>query len=160
MKVLLQWTQADPADYVVVDSSAWAALSRKPLPVGGEILDNAPGWIFDVCVQGISFGGADHYCVEDLADGSGGVRVTRWWDDPDDGPPGLFWAEVWTLLPLAHDRRLGGAINTRQRCVIYAAADQMARFDQNVEKTDFRPWEKFVPPVDPIHGIWRPAARR
>lgn len=154
MKVLVQWANAAPSDYIEIDSTEWATLPRKPVPVGGETVDNTPGWLFDVMVQGISFAGADHYHVKDVA--GGGVKVTAWWDDSEDQPPDQFKAEVWTLLPLAPDPRLGGAINTRQSRVIYAAPGMMARLNKNVENTEFRPWSEFVPPDHACHGIWVP----
>ena len=155
MKVLVQQSLGAPRDYVQIDSSAWGSLPFKPVPLGGERVDNAGGWVFDLIVQGISFGGGDHYCVEDIADG--GVRVTVWFDDPTDIVEADFWAEVWELLPLAPDARLGGAINTRQSRVVYAQPAAIARRSAiPIENTEYRPWSEFRPPAQARHGIWLP----
>lgn len=154
MKAFVQWTEADARDYIEIDSSDWGALARKPVPVGGEVVDNTPGWMMDCNIQGISLGGADHYDLEDLTDGSGGVRAIAWWDDAGDLPPEQFHAEVWTLLPLGPDPKLGGAISTRQSRIIYAAPGFMAKLDPNMENTELRPWPEFVLPPLPCHGIW------
>ncbi len=154
MKVLVQHTTTDPGDYVELDSSEWSQLPVKSVPTDADPLNREPGWIFDLMIQGISFGGADHYCVEDIADG--GVRVIVWNDDSDDIPESEFSAQVWTLMPLAPDDKLNGAINTRQSKIIYAAPARMARIQLPIENTEVRPWSEFVPPAEAEsrHGVW------
>ncbi len=65
MRVYVQWTLASPIDWVELDvrnsgpsRRAWENLPSKPTPVGGEAIDNVPGWLFDLSVQGVQFGGA------------------------------------------------------------------------------------------------------
>lgn len=152
MKLCIQWSRMNPQDWEEMDSSEWASTPSKPAPVGREVLDDSPGWIQDLCVQGVQFGGADHYAVEDLNDGSGGIRVTEWNDDPNDHP--FKWGVVWNIFPLAPDPKFGGAINTRQFRVVYT--EDMDRFSAPVQHTVVRPWSEFVPPAEAItrHGIW------
>lgn len=154
MKSFIQWTKGTPEDSEEIDSALWSELPRKPLPVGGEIIDNVSGWAMDVNIQGISAAGADHIHIVDLNDGSGGVVFSYWFDDIDDIPPDRFHAEVWTLLPLAPDARIGGAINTRQSKVVYAAPAHLAAMTLPIENTVIRPWSEFVPPANPCHGKW------
>lgn len=151
MKVYLQWTKAHPTDWVEFDVQdtpqlrrAWERLASKPQPVGGETIDDTDGWVFDVNIQGITFGGADHYAVELLTTPEFGLRVTTWVDDPDDGYP--LRALVWTLLEPAPDPALGGIINTRQSRVVYAENPQPGEL----------PYSEFVPPDAALvrHGIW------
>jgi len=153
MKLLVQWTLKSPDNWVLLDSSAWASLAKLPEPAKGKTGDNnvKPGWVFDLNAQGVRFSGNDHYAVEDL--GGGSIRVTVWNDDPDDWPEGTKYARVWTLLPLAPDDELGGAINTKQTQIIYA--QDTAKFPSAL------PWEDFLLIRDAIlasglerHGIW------
>lgn len=139
-----------------VDSSAWDTLPKLAEPAPGDPVTNNPGHVFNLNVQGMEFGGADHYVVEDLTDGSGAIRVTVWYDDPIGSPEGMKWARVSTFLPLVPDPNLAGAINTRQSFVIYAQPDKMALLPQPVENTEFRPWTDFQPPPEEItrHGKW------
>jgi len=155
MKILLQWSLATPKGWVEIDSAEWSHIPKKSEPLGGQVVDNAPGWIHYLNVQGVVFT-ADHYAVEDLDDASGGIRVTMWNDDPEDYPEGEKYARVFTFLPLAPDPQFGGAWNTRQSKVIYAQTAVLARMTKPSKNTQFRPWEEFVrPPERPTrHGIW------
>ena len=120
MKLLVQWATKHPLGWVELDSADWSALAKKPVPVGGEEIDDEPGWLSNVCVQGQCTGSADHVAVEHLGDS---VRVTSWLDDPEDYEPGEFFARVITFHPLKPDPALGGAINTDIESVMYAGPD-------------------------------------
>ena len=155
MRVLVQWTKLNPEDWVELDvrntgpfRKAWENLPAKPLPAGGEAIDNALGWVFDINVQGIHFGGSDHYAVEPTA---GGVRVTTWNDDSEDYPPGTRFATRWDLLDPALDPAVG-QVNTRQTRTMWH--EDQTRFP------DALPWSQFVPPPAAVtrHGIWLPEA--
>lgn len=113
MKVLLQWAQHSPRDWIEVDAAAWAGLAKRPVPLLGELggQDADPGWLACVNVQGVMFNGADHVAVEPLP--GDGVRVTSWWDDPEDYPIGERRARVWTFLPLAPDPTFGSGDRER-----------------------------------------------
>lgn len=146
MKTLIQWTQANPEDWLEIDSSQFSVLARKAEPVGGELIDNTPGWIAGLNIQGVNFV-ADHYHIRDVPDG---IVVTMWNDDPTDFPVGTRYARVWTILSIAPDANRGGALNTRQSEVIYADTPGDFPLAQN---TTVLPWADFTPPVNPIHGI-------
>jgi hypothetical protein len=154
MKLLVQWATEHPRGWVELDSSEWAALAKKPVPVGGEEIDDAPGWLSNVCVQGMCSGSVDHVAVEHL---DNGVRVTLWKDDPEDYEPSEFFARVLTFHPLKPDSRLGGAINTDIESVMYAGADRLKELEAvDFADTEVKPWSEFVPPPEAItrHGIW------
>jgi hypothetical protein len=109
-------------------------------------------------VQGVVFT-HDHCAVEPLGDGSDGVRVTIWNDNPAESPPGRREAQVWTILPVAPSRRHGGVLNTRQYRVVYAERPTIyARWEEimPVQNTELRDWVEFVPPPEAItrHGVW------
>lgn len=174
MKVLAQWSQATSEDWREYDSAEWGGLPSKPLPVGGETMDAALGYVCAVNVQGVTFIGYDHYAVEDLP--AGKCRLTVWKDDLEDaaldltagnvpsgldpsqyGPADLLYARVWEFEPVArHD----GRWNTLQRQTIYAGRairDYYAALGP-VENTTIRPWEEFVQPPAAIvrYGVWMP----
>jgi hypothetical protein len=152
MKLLLQWSLASPQGWVEVDSAQWASLPKKPLPVGGEVIDDTPGWIHQVNVQGVCLT-ADHYAVEEIA--AGEIRVTAWNEDEADYPEGWKYAHVWTFRNLAPDPNFGGAINTRQTHLIYAQPLMQARLDA-IGQTGSLPWADFVAPAadQTKHGVW------
>lgn len=156
MKLLVQWATQHPKGWVELDSAEWCALAKKPEPVGGEVIDDEPGWLNDVCVQGMCTGSVDHVAVEHLGDS---VRVTLWNDDPEDYEPSEYWARVLTFHPLKPDPELGGAINTDIESVIYAGPERCAELVAlDLVDSDLRPWSEFVPPPEAItrHGIWLP----
>ena len=109
MKLLVQWSTESPLDWFEVDSADWPQLvadHKKPVPVlgkGKETLDQTKGWICGISVQGNRFD-ADHYAIEELDEGSGGIRVTIWSDDPEDIANGEYRARVFEIKPLAPDQ--------------------------------------------------------
>ena len=155
MKVLVQWTAATSSDWVAIDSADWAVLPSKPEPIGGEIIDNAPGWICQICVQGMSFTG-DHYAV--LHDTpTGGCTGYCWSDDPGDFQPEDYFGHVTTFLPLAPDPKFGGAYNTRQTRQFFGGVAKRKLYADI--KIDALPFTQFPKP-DPAlirHGIWTTA---
>lgn len=124
MKLLVQWATAHARDWTEIDSADWAGLPKKSVPVGGELIDDVPGWLFDVCVQGMCSGTGDHVAVEHLGDS---VRLTVWKDDVEDYTPDELFARVLTFHPLKPDAKLGGAINTDIESVIYAGPKLLAQ---------------------------------
>jgi hypothetical protein len=154
VRVCVQWTRANPSDWDEVDSRDWSAEPSKAEPVGGESIDDAAGWPFRLCVQGVQFT-ADHYAVEHVDDET--IRVHVWNDDPDDYPIGERYARVRTFRTLAPDARFRGAINTRQSQLIYADADVAARMVyMGTDPASIRPFEDYIKPDEAItrHGIW------
>jgi len=63
MKILIQWAQRNPRDWVKIDSKDFSKLPKKPIPaqIGGQ--DNQIGWLADLMVQGVTFNGFDHVAV-------------------------------------------------------------------------------------------------
>jgi len=114
-----------------------------------------------LCIQGVTFDGADHYAIRNLP--SGGVKVFVWHDDPDDWPPGQRWARVSTIPLLGVDPAMGGAINTRATDVIYAEAGIRPTFAAAYAgnpKVEVVPWTRFTPPQAKVqHGVWVPDAQ-
>jgi hypothetical protein len=160
VKVLYQWALKDPTQWQQIDVSQWASLPKRPIPKPGELgaKTNQPGWIFNVCVQGITFAGYDHIAIEPINIGlDEGVKVTAWNDDPDEFILGERNASVWTILPITSDPQLGMAINTRQSCIKYLEGNAYNQALANtVQNTTVRPWDDFIPPPETItqHGIW------
>jgi len=148
MKTLVQWTRAIPSGWETLDSADWADVPEKPdvSPSLEEVTTDDAGWVNRINVQGVIFTG-DHYAVEDLPV-EGGCKVTTWWDDPRTNPPGSKTATEITLLPLAPDPNLGGAINTKQFRVVYAEKKAMQKLLINgiPQNTVFKDWADFVIP--------------
>lgn len=161
MRVLVQWTKANPEDWIELEvgntgpsRKAWDNLPAKPMPVGGETIDNTPGWVYAVNVQGVEFAGFDHVTGRPTATG---VEITAWNDDPADYPVGQRFAHVWDFRPLRPDPRYGGQLNTEQYLTVY---DERVPSPHQGQSTSggpviVRPWSEFViPSTKAIHGIW------
>lgn len=167
MKVLLQWTKANPTDWVEFDlrdtpqlRRVWERLAKKAEPVGGETIDDQPGWIYNINIQGVEFAGNDHYAAELLNDPvwGFGLRVIAWNDDPEDYPPGQRFALSWELFEPGPDPRYGGQINTRQRLTVYDERDPSpwVGHSTTLGPVTILPWADFVVPTGSLtrHGIW------
>ena len=157
MKCYVQWAKASPGDWSLSDAGLWASsqvkvdpvgdVSLAGLAIGDALLNNSPGWVFGVNVQGVHFEWYDHYHLEDLTDGSLGMRVTAWRDDPILFPVGSRQADVALFLPLAFDPRVGGT-NTRQTFTFY-------REGAEYDPARHQPYADFVPPAGNVkHGIY------
>lgn len=157
MKFYAQWAKTTPGDWSLSDGGLWTTSQTKDEPVGDvslaglaigdALLNNSPGWVFGLNVQGVIFEWYDHYHVEDLTDGSLGTRVTAWRDDPILFPSGTRQADVALFLPLAFDPRVGGT-NTRQTFTFY-------REGAEYDPARHQPYADFVPPVTNVkHGIY------
>lgn len=163
MRISIQWTKLDPEDWIDIDvrntgaaRRAWENLPAKPVPQSGEAIDNSPGWVFDVDVQGVRFSGFDHVTGRPLDDG---IEITAWNDDPEDYPPGERFAHVWQFFPLRSDSRYGGALNTHQLLTVYDERVPSPHEGQSTSggPVTVRPWSEFViPTTKTIHGIWVP----
>ncbi|KKL49361.1 hypothetical protein LCGC14_2316260, partial [marine sediment metagenome] len=169
MKVCYQPTLARPKDRVEIDSADWHLTPKRSVPVGGEVIDQQPGHIHEVCIQGMSSTG-DHHVVKDLPNGE--CLLTSWTNDPDDDPghpsarptdPLEHWfhAQEIHFRPLAPDSKLGGAINTNISRVIYGGKGFLGDWNKRigpVKNTILKPWSDFILPPENItrHGIWVP----
>ena len=155
MNLLVQDTLAIPGD--------WRSLDLKADPLAWEkLVRNVPGFLMMGNCQGLMLGGADHVAVRPVTvDGEPDcIEATSWWDDPAMYIPDDFRARVWTIKPLDHDPNLGGAINTRQSQVVYAAG---ARYQQLLasppQNTIVLPWADFNAPSSIArHGVQVPDA--
>lgn len=161
MQIYVQWARRNPQDYQPIGSESWSLTAQKADPTRGtpyELaeLNQQPGWVAELSIQGIAFEG-DHYHVKNLVDGSNGIVVTSWTDSPTFGPVGKRYAAVWTILPLTPDARFGGALNTRQLLTIYAEGARYQDYSTTPrENTTVKTWAEFVPPpaAEVRHGIW------
>ena len=160
MRLYVQWTLAAPGDWVAIDMTRdphWRTLPKKPEPVGGEVIDQSPGWVMALNIQGVIFGGYDHYSVR-YSDVDGALIATGWNDDPVDWPPGTREAYEWTFLPPAPDARLAGRFNTVQTCRVFTEQFPHAWEGSNSSGGPnlVLPWSSFTPPQANMtrHGIW------
>jgi hypothetical protein len=80
MKIYIQWTTNPASGWIKYDHKDWSNILFKPAPVGGEIIDDTPGWIFRLNVQGVIFGG-DHISMWEE---EGKLRVSLINNDRDD----------------------------------------------------------------------------
>lgn len=164
MRLYLQWTLLDPTDWIPIDldnSGAnrrnWRNLPSRPEPTSGQLggEDNIEGWVFDINVQGVTFGGADHYACEpvDL-----GLQVTFWNDDPVDWPPGTRNGQQWLFQLPTFDVSVG-QINTRQTRIVWTEQPQNYQVDKVTQA--ILPWTDFVVPAANItrHGVWTTDAK-
>lgn len=177
MKVLVQWTTDPPSGWIEVDSKNWAMLLKKPEPPadrkpiydsngkvtsfeGSEvIIDAQAGWIYQICVQGISFWG-DHLAVIDQGNS---IEVIVWNDDPDDRDKQEFIADVWRLYPDVVDRiyqegnelyRFKGFL--QERNLFLGSALSKSKDVTSGGKTEVKAYKNFTKPDEPLvrHGIW------
>ena len=162
MRVLIQWTRANPTDWEVLEMTSntqWRGLPKKAEPVGGEVIDDTPGWVYALNVQGVEFSGYDHYSV---AMNGAGLDVTIWNDDPADHP-GEFRAMRWTMLLPTLDGRYG-QINTRQTLTVYdeRTPSPWVGVETSGGPVTVLPWTDFGPPQANLtrHGIWVDEALR
>jgi hypothetical protein len=137
MLVYLQWALADPQGWVSYDINSpadWAALPSKPIPTGGEALDNTPGWITSLWVPRFSgWQGFDHLCVD-------GRYVYGWNDDPDDWP---------------ESQRFGFVADTVTDTVTFYSNEVWSPRAGLLEAgARYQPFADFPTPADPRHGIW------
>lgn len=166
MKLFLQWAQSNPGDWVLSDAGKWATSLTKSDPVGDTLnditrgdalLNNQPGWVFAINVQGLEFAWYDHYHINDLTDGSNGMVVTAWVDDLSTATGYQFRrADVSTFLPLAFDPRVGGT-NTVQSFILYREGTEYDnRLAQGMpENTTLRQYSDFVVPTSNVkNGIY------
>jgi hypothetical protein len=123
-----------------------------------EIIDNQPGWIYRLCVQGMVFS-KDHIAV---IDHENYVEVVEWNDDSGDSSSSEFCAEEWDLYPKIVDRtyrdgrsayRFQGFLQVRRRYGNFKDED----FTSGGLTTN-APYSSFVPPTHDLvrHSIWLP----
>lgn len=166
MIVYVQWSLKDPTDWVSIDlqptgrfARAWQNLPKKPTPGANPSIDDTPGWIYAVNIQGVIIEGFDHYSAEPLA--SGGLRAYGW-TAPGDDAQTFGEAVVWRFEAPAPDARLGGGVNTLQYLDVYSDdLGWLAQWD-NAQTTGGpvvqHPWSEFPTPPAQVtfDGVWVP----
>lgn len=161
----MQWSQATPEDWVETTEHEWRDLPYRPVPAGGESLDEL-GYVCDVAIQGVCLRGVDHYAV---APAGGGVLLWRWSDDLEDEVTRYRWGQVWEFRDGWVDRTLempdGSSLRHQgpdQRVTVYAEDMDAHRLVTPVEcgglPVALRPWSEWPsPPVELVrHGVWMP----
>ena len=151
MLISIQWATATPADWIDYEIASKAdirALPRKPVPVGGEVLDDEPGWVARLCVQGVVFGGYDHISL-DIAPALGVLKVAGWQDDPDDFATEECWHTDWQFAIVTDEYGRG------QNREVYAQKNAGVPIDQGKRG---RAWadRPTYPLNQTLHGIWVP----
>jgi hypothetical protein len=155
MRLYVQDAKADPEDWYPVESADWQHLDRKPIPRGGERLDNRPGWLAGLSCQGVDFSGYDHVTVRDLPEVKG-CEISGWLTDPEDQALGAMVAHVWTFLPPAPDPAFRGRLNTRQQVSIFVQPRARSRQALTAAGLAPRALATFQPSAGARHGIWIP----
>jgi hypothetical protein len=153
MKVLIQWATATPTDWIQYDIQSVGdarRLPRKNVPTFNPVIDNTPGWIAAVNIQGVVFTGYDHIGFEML---NGTLVVTCWNDDLEDFPVGTRWGQKWTLGIPAPDPKIGGALNTVQTCTWYGEPNCQPVL---LGVPNVHPYSEltFPPNNQTLHGVW------
>lgn len=165
MKVGVQWSLAQPRDWTDIDLTVsgpgarrWRDLPKRPVPRGGETIDNQPGWIFAAVVDGVVFAGHDHLAFAPHP--GGGVEVWCWTDDLADDETDYRFGEHWLIHPHRPDPAFGGQVNTHQVKTVYAEdlVDMARFFPQSTSggPVELRPWSEWPAPDEALvrHGIW------
>lgn len=150
MRVDIQWARQTPQDWQQINPhanpNAWRNAAKKSRPAPGTLpaLNNANGWIADLCCMGVYFGGADAYAVEPLPDEA--VRITAIYEDvPDDERR----ASVWTIRPLRPSPGAYRGVQPDIEIVRYLAPAALAAFGTApVEHTTVQPWSAFGRPAE------------
>jgi len=173
VKIYVQWAIDPAGGWHEYDSSQWADLPKKAVPgsnhspifdvegkvtgfeSGSEVMDDSPGWINRLNVQGVLFFG-DHIAVAEPL-GKDYIEVYYWFDDPDDYQEAEMTASVWRFHPLIS----GEKPNTLQYCTRYIHStllDSMPPSETTGGPVIYHPLEDFAPPEESLirHGIWMP----
>ena len=176
MRISLQHTTDQEQDWVDIDHADWPAYVtqfKRPLPAGGELLDQ-PGYLNCLSVMGL-YGDGDHYAIEPY--GADGVKMTLWYDHAADlAAPGYDSigpgprAIVWTFEPMRQIAAKGGMWQPKLTRRIYGGQEYLTNVMAkeiingkapktcSLDETAYTLWDSFVPPDDAVtlHGIWMP----
>jgi hypothetical protein len=170
-RVRIQWATNPPGNWTTIDvtptgagAQAWGNQAKKAKPAGGETIDDQPGWVMAVEVDGVLFEGFDHYAVSPGSGQGRRVTVTGWNDDvgpPDDPETANYrWGQVWHFHQHRPDPRFRGQMNTHQIAAVYAEdTEHMAQFfpqSTSGGEVQLLPWSEFPFPPQPLvrHGVW------
>lgn len=153
MKVLIQWATNPPTDWVEYNIQTVGdarRLPRKAEPNGPQVLDNKPGWLAAMNLQGVIFTGFDHIGFEVVNN----VLVVTAWNNGTDFGVTEYWGQKWTFAPPAPDVKIQNAINTVQTVTWYGKENCLPRVQQ--QPVVIHPWEEltFPPANQTLHGVW------
>ncbi|MEE9366734.1 MAG: hypothetical protein V3W44_08615 [Dehalococcoidales bacterium] len=179
MRISLQHSFDNPQNWVDIDHTEWPAYVsavKRPLPVGGEMLNTA-GYLNCLSVMGL-YGDGDHYAIEPF--GVDGVRMSLWYDDMDDiNAPGYERigpgerAIVWTFEPMRPIAAKGDMWQPRLTRTVIGSPDYLAEVQRreqpagrgpprtcSLDATQYIEWANWQPPPEALtlHGIWMPDA--
>jgi hypothetical protein len=148
-KLLVQWSLSEPEDFEEITIGEWRAQPKRPVPKGGEAINHEKGYIYDLIVDGVTFGSYDHYAVEPAP--GNGIKVTVWNDDIEDGWEPI--GSVWVFRPHRRDPK-HGQWTTNQTVVRYGYPE--IETYSSGGKVEYRPWSEFPMPDEAVvrHGIW------
>lgn len=158
MRIYIAWTLANPVGwepYDITRSVDIRKLPSKPVPTGGEVIDQTRGWVAGVNVQGVSIIGFDHYHPRINPTDNRLIDIVAWNDDPVDWS--YPWAVVWSFANPRTDPRVGQRLNTEQYCHVYGDDNYLANDTTTGGPVLHSPWSSFVVPSDSNlnrHGIW------
>ena len=136
MRILVQYTNSIPKDFVEIEHQMWRSLPKKDKPRGGgqDRINNVNGWITRINCQGLDLTGYDHYAVQNAPQQS-------------------------VLLTVANDNRIG-KINAHLLLTFYAEKEERRVQMEGVSTVSgpviLRNWQEFIPPKTSHtrHGIW------
>ena len=115
MKVLIQWAMKRIRDWDEIDTSQISSIPPKENPGTGSRLDNFPGWINSINIQGVVICAYDHYNFQLGTDLKGEwLKVTAWTLIDLSVPEASEKATEWTFRNLTQDPKCGNAWNTNQ----------------------------------------------
>ena len=159
--VRIQWATDPMLGFEQFSLATLAGLPKKEDPRGGGVLDPQPGWVNQLCVQGISFS-QDHYHVVEK---DGDLIVTVWGTDE-----ALPYAQVWRLEPkfVANERVLAGegieVLQPEQHLTMYLQPDDVVRratyndhwTSDHKYPVEVLDWSSFVvpPEIETLHGVF------
>jgi hypothetical protein len=164
---LVRWARTNPQDWQAIDllptgpqSRLWRNLPKKPAPSAGGTLDDQPGHVFSVCVQGVDLFGFDRVALQPML--NGGIRAYGWVDDTTDPTFKYRWGEVWEFSPGWVDRSISGVRHQGpdHRKTVYAEdLDDMRQYipaECGGLPVALLPWAMWMMPAAAItrHGIW------
>lgn len=147
MKIWIQWAMANPQDYVMYDlgsnnPNVIRDIPSKPEPPGGQgtvTLDNTPGWVASINVQGVIFSGYEHYGMAYNRQ-SRTCTIGAWNDEVADNPDGPYMT-AWSFEFPRNDPKLN-SINTVQSSALYVETGSGYAIWLDSHNIPWLPWEQ------------------
>ena len=171
--VLIQWATAtanDSVPYTFLNMSDVRATPKKPVPSDSPLIDDEPGWIAALTIQGVTLT-ADHIGFD--LDGQGRLVVGKWNDDAADWPPfagsGFGWLYTFDALDPVTGQPRQTVTKYADTTVLQAALDYDTANGTNdyvwcqrwLDDPTVQPWAQFPENIgggfgknNTIHGVW------